>query len=92
MNSIILRSFIIYACISGILAFVWCYYDLYIGVRKEQFQEHIADTAWMTGNSRETIEFILYLAMLLFGWVFFPYKVLHRLGITLGIVKEEEEE
>ena len=92
MNSIILRSFIIYACVCGILGFIWTYYDIHISSRKDKLQDKIAETAWATGFDRGILELVGYLLMLFLGWVFFPYKVLHRLGIALGIVKEEEEE
>lgn len=80
-----------YFMITGIIMLSWFSVSTLCGDRKEKIRDITADTAWDTGLSGECILCIVALSMLLFGWVFLPYKFLRKVGILLGIVKEEEE-
>lgn len=71
-----IKAFIYYFLISGVLAFFQIYYKNNFSKKKEELRNEIAELSWTTGVKEELIEVLAYSMSLVFGWVLLPYKLL----------------
>lgn len=71
--------FSIYVITSGILTFLWFWYDME-HVHIKEAEDTIADITWNTGTRREHVRLLFYAMALLFGWIILPCELFSIFG------------